>query len=367
MMKGFVVLGAVGLTAVLLAPACGSDDSAKKVRERTAQGGEGGDGAAGEPTSGGSPAGSSGDTGDSGSGGVPANAGGAEAGGVSSGGAPQGSAGEAAAGSAGEGGGGGGSGGVTGNVVYASFGTKLVWIEPETGKLHEVGDMRNTQGTATYTEVLFGYGGVPGQAQIITPRYAVTGTPQLGKLDLCTGIISDLVTVTRTGNAPTVIESLARHPNGTWYVSTGAFPAGPQQSQSNRMGTIDVTTSVVTDLSGTINTLQDDIDSSAFVGTTLYAIDVATNTSQLELVTINLMTGVATSIATPSFGTGTATPLRMAYDESRGKAYAWRPSDRNLLELSLINGTVTPIGETHPADVYPGAVSQAMMVAPVCP
>jgi hypothetical protein len=283
----------------------------------------------------------------------------------------QGNAGESVGGEAGVGGEGGSAGaGPTGNVVYASFGTKLVWLEPETGKLHEVGDMRSAQGDVTYAEVVFAYGNVPGEAWIVTPRYEATANrppPELGKLDLCTGIVSELGVITRVGTAPTAVEGLALHPNGTWYVSTGANPPGPNQYLADKLGTLNAVTRAVTDLAGTVDTLQNDMDSMAFVGSTLYGIDVATNSSQLELVTGNLTTGAVSSVAVPSSNGSTAVPLRIAYDDTRSKAYAWRQSDRNLLEMSLANGTVTAIGETHPSTVYPGEVTQGFTVAPVCP
>lgn len=105
----------------------------------------------------------------------------------------------------------------------------------------------------------------------------------------------------------------------------------------------------------------------AFVDDTLYGIDVNTPAAQLDLVTANLTTGAVSSVATPPSASSTAVPLRFAYDASRSTAYSWRQSDRNLLAMSLVNGTVTAIGETHPASVYPGEVTQGFTVAPVCP
>lgn len=35
--------------------------------------------------------------------------------------------------------------------------------------------------------------------------------------------------------------------------------------------------------------------------------------------------------------------------------------------MSLANGTVTAIGETHASTIYPGEPVQGLMVAPVCP
>jgi hypothetical protein len=271
------------------------------------------------------------------------------------------------AGESGEGGAGGSGGEApTGNVLFASFGTKLVWLEPETGKLHEVGNMRSAQGDVTYSEVLFAYGGVPGEAWIVTPRYDSTANlppPELGKLDLCTGVVSELTALTRVSAAPKVVEGLARHPNGTWYAATGPST----QFISNKLGTLNVATRVVTDLAGTIDTIQNDMDSMVFVGTTLYGIDVATDNSRLDLVTANLTTGNVTIVASPTFTSGAAVPLRLAYDETRGRAYSWRTSDRNLLELSLVTGAATAIGETHASNVYPGETVQGLTVAPVCP
>jgi hypothetical protein len=379
MARSFVGVVAIGLAAVGLVQACGSDDGAKKAPRTTQPGGEGGDGSAGEQMMGGGAPGSGAVAGSAPvlGGGVAGEMelGGAGAGGAS-GGAGSGSGGEggsgAEGGSGGEGGlgGAGGGEGPTGNVVYATFGAKLVWLEPETAALHEVGDMRSAEGDATYSEVVFTYAKVPGEAWIVTPRYDATANqppPALGKLDLCTGIVSDLVTVTRVGTAPKSLEGLALHPDGTMYVSTGAYPPGAKQYISDKLGTLDLTTRIVTDLPGKVDTVQDDMDSMVFVGTTLYGIDVATANARLDLVTANLTTGAVTQVATPLSASASAVPLRIAYDDTRGKAYAWRESDSNLLEMSLSDGTVTPLGQTHASNLYPGQVVQGFAVAPVCP
>lgn len=390
-MKRAVGLCGLGLLAALLPPACGSEDGTKKVPHLTPAG-QGGEGGAAEPASGGMAPGEGGVPGEGskagagGAGGVETHSAGAggvptpsEAGAPATGGANGGAGGsgsEVLGGAGGSGGellggeGGSGGEGISGNVVYASFGTKLVWLEPETGKLHEVGDMRSAQGNVTYAEVVFAYGNVPGEAWIVTPRYDATANqppPELGKLNLCTGVVTELSTLTRVGTAPTALEGLAMHPNGTWYVSTGINPANGTQYLTNKLGTLNVTTRVITDLTGTVDTLTDDMDSMDFVGSTLYGIDVNTTAAQLELVTANLTTGAVSSVATPASASATAVPLRFAYDSSRSTAYSWRQSDRNLLAMSLVNGTVTAIGETHPANVYPGEVIQGFMVAPVCP
>jgi hypothetical protein len=57
-------------------------------------------------------------------------------------------------------------------------------------------------------------------------------------------------------------------------------------------------------------------------------------------------------------------PLRVAYDGSRDKAYTWRASDRNLLEINLATGAVTAIGETHAADTYAAQPCRAFFSAP---
>lgn len=377
-MKRIVALCAVSVSVGLVASACGSDDSARKAPFAAAgadPGGSPGDQAGGSTAQGGR--GGIGGTASAGAGAETGGAGGtldaepgAGAGGAVGGDAGEPSVGGASGGEANGGEGGGGSVSPIGNVVYATFGTKLVWLEPETGQLHEVGDMRSAQGDVTYAEVVLAYGDVPGEARIVTPRYEATAnqpSPQLGKLDLCTGVVSELATLTLTVGTLTALEGLAMHPNGTWYVSTGTFPPGPTQYLTNKLGSLSLGTGAITSLAGTVDTLQNDMDSMVFVGTTLYGIDVATGTSQLELVTADLTTGLVSSIATPTYAGSTAVPLRLAYDATRSKAYAWRSSDRNLLEMSLANGTVTAVGETHPANVYPGEVVQGFVVAPACP
>ena len=59
-----------------------------------------------------------------------------------------------------------------------------------------------------------------------------------------------------------------------------------------------------------------------------------------------------------------ARPLRFAYDASRNKAFSWRLSDRNLVELSLTTGQATAIGETHTAVELGASVINGMAFAP---
>jgi hypothetical protein len=370
----------VSLGLLAAVASCGSDDDKKKARtQRPGEAGESSGAGAGESNAGGAGAVGMPGGGTSGSGGQGGGAAGmtdaeAGAGGEATVGDAGGAGGVATVGDTGGEGGAAGEGGVAGeggepqalNVVFATFGSSLVRIDPDTADVTVVNTLRSTDGLTTYSEASIAYGGVPGQALIVTPRYDATADlppPALGALDLCTGIVTDLVELTRdTGGIVRAIEGITRAPSGVWYVSTGDL-AGPQASVTNRIGTLDVATRVVSNLSATVNTAQDDMDAIDFVGDVLYGVDLATNTTSLELVTISLADGLVAIQASPVFAAG-ATPLRFAYDASRSKAFSWRLSDRNLVELSLTTGQATAIGETHSAEELGASIINGMAFAP---
>jgi hypothetical protein len=64
-----------------------------------------------------------------------------------------------------------------------------------------------------------------------------------------------------------------------------------------------------------------------------------------------------------------AVPFRIAYDASRDKTFAWRLSDRNLVEFNLTTGAATAIGETHPSTSHRNQSVRAFFSAPAarCP
>lgn len=105
-----------------------------------------------------------------------------------------------------------------------------------------------------------------------------------------------------------------------------------------------------------------------FRGTTLYGVDVATTVNRMDLFSINLATGANVSIITPTYAANFI-PLRLAYDESRDKAFAWRLGDRNLVEIGITENVVKPIGPTHAAGTYGNQPIRGFFVAPspTCP
>lgn len=245
------------------------------------------------------------------------------------------------------------------NVVYASFAGMLVRIDPDTAELTEVGLVRNAANTQqTYSELVLTWSGNGDSALMVTSYYQ---TPTLATLDLCTGLATLGPALSRPSTTNQVFEGLAIRTDGTVYVASGN-PGSVTSPISNRLGTLNLATGAVTDLSATtIDAYQDDCDMLFFRDGTLYGVDVATANNTLDLFSLSLTTGAATrSISpTPTYAGTSTVPLRIAYDESRGKAFSWRPSDRNLLAIDMTSGAATAIGQTHAASTYQiGAVDQ---------
>lgn len=87
-----------------------------------------------------------------------------------------------------------------------------------------------------------------------------------------------------------------------------------------------------------------------------------------SLYRLSLTTGAATPVAVAS-GAGNTAPHRVVYDSGREKAYGWRFSDHQLLEVNLTTALGTAIGETHPLGTYANAALRGFMSAPAsaCP
>lgn len=251
------------------------------------------------------------------------------------------------------------------NVIFASFDGTLVRIDPETGASTPVGLLRNKANqTEVYNDPVMAWTGALDQAVIITDY----DNPVLGTVDLCSALVTKGAAITRAASPKLVVEGLARHPNGTWYAAGGNAP-NPNSPQSSHIGTLNLTTGAFTDLGNAVDTLQDDVDMLFFRGTTLYGVDVATDNSRIDLFTINLTNGADTNVMSPTYSAQNQVPLRWAFDESRAKAFAWRASDRNLLQVDLETNMVTPIGPTHAAGMYGNQNVRAFFVAhaPECP
>jgi hypothetical protein len=253
--------------------------------------------------------------------------------------------------------------GPAGNVVYASFNGVLVRIDPDTAALTEIGNVRNAANEQTiYKDLVLARSNTPNTALMITSYYQ---TPTLASLDLCTGVATLGPTLKRTNPNNLVVEGLAVHPNGTVYVASGNPPSPSTQPYSNYLGTLDLETGNITDLSTTtIDSGQDDTDMLFVRDDTLYGVDVLTANNRLDLFTLNLTTGAASIVASPTYGGSTTVPLRIDYDASRQKAFSWRPSDRNLLEINLTTGAATALGATHANTAYASQPSRGFFVAP---
>lgn len=288
---------------------------------------------------------------------------------MSEGGAPAGgqqsvgAAGEAGTGEGGAGGelGLGGAGGAPGgplNVLYATFNGTLVRLDPETAGLVEIDTVRNAaqQGTV-YPDIALTWDRLQGVARALVNPFTA---PQLGVIDLCTGLVTLGPSLTLNAVPLTNAEAFAQHPNGTFYVGSGTV-----QYLSPTLGTLNVTTGAVTAI-GSYDTTQDDADHYTFVGDQLHVLDVGS--AVYGWYRLSLTTGAATLVAEPP-GTVTTSPQRIEFDETRQQGFGWRANDRQLLAVNVVDASTSPIGETHAAGAYANAAMRGFMSAPLasCP
>lgn len=247
-------------------------------------------------------------------------------------------------------------------AVFATFGNVLVRIDPDDATLVEVGVLTDSlNSNLTYQEVVMHGSGTRGTAVATLGWH----TPRLATVDLCNARVTVGATVTRPTpvTANLVVEGLARHTNGTWYVASG----NSASTLSRSLGTIDLSTGIITNLSTTlITSVQNDMDMLFFRDGALYTMDVATDLDRSDLFTLDLVTGAASNHV---ISMDSDEPLRLAYDESRDKVFSWRVGDRNLLEINLTTMAATAIGQTHPSTSYGNALVRGFFVAPVpvCP
>jgi hypothetical protein len=251
-------------------------------------------------------------------------------------------------------------------VIYATFNGTLVRIDPDTAQLTPIGALRNEEDAGqTFSEVVMTWTGEGDTAWLVTSYFQ---TPTLATANLCTAAVRLGPRFMRPASPNLVVEGLALHPNGNFYVASGN-PATVTSPISSNLGTVDASTGFITDRGVSVTALQGDIDGLFVRDGVLYGVDVTTNNGRLGLFTLDLETGKDTQVVAPYYGATNTVPLRVAYDASRGKAFAWRPSDRNLLTFDLSTGAVTPIGPTHASNAPYGDVVRGFFVAPApnCP
>ena len=153
-------------------------------------------------------------------------------------------------------------------------------------------------------------------------------TPQLAVIDRCTGQTTFGPRVQRIdGGFLPMNEAIVQAADGGFYVGTDWN--GSNNFLSERIGTLDLTTGVVTPLSGMLNTLQDDSDGMMLIDGELYSVDVQQPNNRVDIERIDPATGMTQGRLhrlSPSY-------VRFAWDPERRLLFAYDDVTRNLSEI----------------------------------
>ena len=107
-------------------------------------------------------------------------------------------------------------------------------LDPATAARTEVGVLKNPQNQAqTLTDVVMAWSG-SGDTALATIGFMA---PRLATINLCNATVTLGPALTRAASPNLVVEGLAQHPNGTWYVASG----NSAQTLSPNLGTLDTT------------------------------------------------------------------------------------------------------------------------------
>ncbi len=235
------------------------------------------------------------------------------------------------------------------SLLYGIAGNHLVRIDPATGTATGVANSPDLVdvGALTYD---------PG----LDTFYAVasaTSDPTLIAIDRATGEVMTIGAIDLPGFDLTRAEGLAFDPgSGRLYAAAGQ--ANYQSDfASDRLLEVDVATGGATEIARIRGTRQGEADALAFAGGTLYAVDVAANTSSLYA--LDPETGEATAVGTDVRGVVVA----LTHGAAGQQFYAAVADSRTLVALPMAGGEAAILGTTHGAEDFGGAEITALAFA----
>lgn len=166
-------------------------------------------------------------------------------------------------------------------------------------------------------------------------------SPRLIRIHPQTGASTIVGFIQTPGNAIQGVEGIAFQPlTGQLYAScrTAGGYASPV------IISIDPSTAAATVVVTISGTVQNDLDSISFVGSTMHALDVdVTSTQKTYLYTINLSTGAATLVG----WTGFRQLQSLAHDPQRGVFFSSNFNSRELVRIVPATAAGTTVGVTH--------------------
>ncbi len=231
-------------------------------------------------------------------------------------------------------------------LLYGIAGSHLVHIDPDDGTTSALASSPDLDavGALTYD---------PG----LDTFYAVTSAatdPRLIAIDRTTGEVMKIGAIDLPGLDLTLAEGLAFDPgDGRLYAA-----AGRSEFASDRLLEVDVTTGGAVEIARIRGTRQGEADALAFAGGSLYAVDVAANSSTLY--TVDRQTGEAEATGTRIRGAVAG----LTRDATGQRLYGVLADSRQLVSLPLDGGEATILGTTHDAAAFDGAELTALALAP---
>ena len=248
-----------------------------------------------------------------------------------------------------------------GNVLYGIIGTYLVTIDENTGDAIDVATLSGDT-TGLMQDIAFDWQN--GVLYGLARTSSTDRTPLLTTIDVCTGEVSIVGTITLTDETVYLAEGLAIDDQGTMYVSMSINGEPPSDYYSETLVTVnpaDAVATLVGTISGTSSTVEDEADALECVDGTLYAVDDP-GSGPSEVFTINTSTAVATSqgsLSSPRFNN----IGDMAFNPDSDLLYGFDPGAQSMTYdryLCTIGQTATtsasPIGIIHSASEFDGSI-----------
>jgi hypothetical protein len=241
------------------------------------------------------------------------------------------------------------------NELYSLIDGKLVTVDPTTGAVVEIGP----------TTPPLGFAAIVWDTKAKVARVIIDGvtSPKIGTIDLCTGAVSTGPRMKVGNDDVDKAEGLAQDPaSGKFYVTVDVENSVSTLTRAN--ATLDVGTGAVT-VHGNHTTLQNDGDVLAWIGSSLYLMDIDSPNQKSAYYTVNLSTGATTLVKEV---VDASMLLRFAHDPTRDTVFALRGSNnfqtRGLATLDLATGALTNIGAGLAPTTYPGVHFQTLASAP---